>query len=121
MLCVAKLTDTSFVSGRHDQTLKLWNVEDGNVIRTFEGHTDAVRLMEMAMLSLLSVSAVTDILYSFACLSTSYRYTGCKVFKISKKYWRGGPLPTGYLSGKYFVKSGSLLNYGHSFFTESSS
>ena len=43
MLCVAKLTDTSFVSGRHDQTLKLWNVEDGNVIRTFEGHTDAVR------------------------------------------------------------------------------
>ena len=31
------------MSGSYDQTLKLWNVEDGNVIRTFEGHTDAVR------------------------------------------------------------------------------
>ena len=31
------------MSGSYDQTLKLWNVEDGNVICTFEGHTDAVR------------------------------------------------------------------------------
>ena len=29
------------MSGSYDQTLKLWNVEDGNVICTFEGHTDA--------------------------------------------------------------------------------
>ena len=42
-LCVAKQTDTTSVSGSYDQTLKLWNLEDGNVIRTFEGHTDAVR------------------------------------------------------------------------------
>ena len=50
MLCVAKLTDTSFVSGRHDQTLKLWNVEDGNVIRTFEGHADAKRYVRADIL-----------------------------------------------------------------------
>ena len=48
------------MSGSYDQTLKLWNLEDGNVIRTFEGHTDAVRLMEMAMLSLFRVAALED-------------------------------------------------------------
>ena len=32
--CVAKLTDTTFVSGYYDETLKLWNV-DNSLIRTF--------------------------------------------------------------------------------------
>ena len=41
--CVAKLTDTSFVSGSSDRTLILWNTEDGSVIRTFQGHTSDVR------------------------------------------------------------------------------
>ena len=61
MLCVAKLTDTSFVSGRHDQTLKLWNVEDGNVICTFEGHTDAVRCVGDGILDRVTcVAKLTD-------------------------------------------------------------
>ena len=61
MLCVAKLTDTSFVSGRHDQTLKLWNVEDGNVIRTFEGHIDAVRYVGIDILDRVTcVAKLTD-------------------------------------------------------------
>ena len=41
--CVAKLTDTTFVSGSGDKTLKLWNKENGSVIRTFRGHTSDVR------------------------------------------------------------------------------
>ena len=30
------------VSGSYDHTLKLWNLETGTLIHTFEGHTDAV-------------------------------------------------------------------------------
>ena len=64
MLCVAKLTDTSFVSGRHDQTLKLWNVEDGNVIRTFEGHIDAVRYVGIDILDRVTcVAKLTDTIF----------------------------------------------------------
>ena len=40
--CVAKLTGTTFVSGSRDNTLILWNKEDGSVIRTFRGHTNSV-------------------------------------------------------------------------------
>ena len=36
--CVAKLTDTTFVSGSYHETLKLWNVDDG-LIRTSKGYT----------------------------------------------------------------------------------
>ena len=50
MVCVAKLTDTTFFSASYDQTLKLWNVEDGNVIRTFEGHADAERYVRVDIL-----------------------------------------------------------------------
>ena len=50
VLCVAKLIDTTSVSGSYDQTLKLWNVEDGNVIRTFEGHADAKRYVRADIL-----------------------------------------------------------------------
>ena len=37
--CVAKLTDTTFVSGSKDNTLKLWNIVNNHAIRTYEGHT----------------------------------------------------------------------------------
>ena len=40
--CVAALTDTTFVSGSWDMTLKLWNVENNHAIRTFQGHTSSV-------------------------------------------------------------------------------
>ena len=43
MMCVAKLTDTTFVSGSGDRALKLWNVENNHAIRTFQGHTDLVQ------------------------------------------------------------------------------
>ena len=36
--CVAKLTDTIFVSGSYPETMKLWNVDDG-LIRTSKGYT----------------------------------------------------------------------------------
>ena len=42
-MCVAKLTDTTCVSGSGDRTLKLWNVENNHAIRTFQGHTDLVQ------------------------------------------------------------------------------
>ena len=72
MLCVAKLTDTSFVSGRHDQTLKLWNVEDGNVIRTFEGHADAERYVRVDILDRVTcVAKLTDTTF----VSGSYHET----------------------------------------------
>ena len=36
--CVAKLTDTIFVSGSYPETMKLWNVDDG-LFDTFKGYT----------------------------------------------------------------------------------
>ena len=40
--CVAKLTDTTFVSGSYHETLKLWNVDDG-LIRTSKGYTRGLK------------------------------------------------------------------------------
>ena len=49
------------MSGSYDQTFKLWNVEDGNVIRTFEGHTDAVRCVGDGILDRVTcVAKLTD-------------------------------------------------------------
>ena len=33
--CVAKLTDTTFVSGSEDMTLKLWNMENNDSVRSY--------------------------------------------------------------------------------------
>ena len=64
VLCVAKLIDTPFESGSYDQTLKLWNVEDGNVICTFEGHTDAVRCVGDDILDRVTcVAKLTDTIF----------------------------------------------------------
>ena len=49
------------MSGSYDQTLKLRNVEDGNVICTFEGHTDAVRCVGDDILDRVTcVAKLTD-------------------------------------------------------------
>ena len=33
---------TSLVSGSHDKTIKLWDMQTGGIIKTFQGHTDIV-------------------------------------------------------------------------------
>ena len=52
---------SSAAAGSYDQTLKRWNVEDGNVICTFEGHTDAVRYVGDDILDRVTcVAKLTD-------------------------------------------------------------
>ena len=40
--CVTKMSDSTFISGSNDNTLKLWNINNGKCIKTFEGHQNIV-------------------------------------------------------------------------------
>ena len=39
---VTSLSTSQILSCSHDKTVKLWNLEDGTCIRTFQGHTEFV-------------------------------------------------------------------------------
>ena len=64
LMCVAKLTDTTFVSGSADRTLKLWNIENNDSVRTFQGHTngvnDSVRTFQGHTNGVQCVAKLTD-------------------------------------------------------------
>ena len=48
------------LSASHDQTIKLFNVNDGTVLRTFRHHTDAVKCLALLPDGLRFVSGSTD-------------------------------------------------------------
>ena len=43
ILSLAILPNGDLVSGSCDNTIKIWNVEDGSVKRTLNGHTGSIR------------------------------------------------------------------------------
>uniref|UniRef100_A0A7S4I5I2 Phospholipase A-2-activating protein n=1 Tax=Vannella robusta TaxID=1487602 RepID=A0A7S4I5I2_9EUKA len=56
VLCVTVLQDGNFATGGSDKLIKLWNSTTGELIRTFQGHTDAVRKLVQVDLGLCSCS-----------------------------------------------------------------
>ena len=40
--CVTELKNGQFISGSRDKTLKLWDADTGQCLRTYEGHSDSV-------------------------------------------------------------------------------
>ena len=77
--------------------------------------------LEILMDSFWASTPSAAILYLLACYMISVRYSGWRVFRISKKYYLGGPLPCGNLSGKNIMNFWSFLNSGNSCLTDSSS
>ena len=55
---------------------------------------------EILMASFFWRTPSVEVLCMLAWAMSLARYSGYKVFKTLKKYARGGPLPTGNLSGK---------------------
>jgi WD40 repeat protein len=49
-----------FVSGSSDKTLKLWNIDNGQLIRTFEGHSDTIKTVKISNNNLYILSGSND-------------------------------------------------------------
>ena len=50
VICVEFSSDgTLLVSGSHDRTVKLWDMQTGGVVRTFSGHTGRVRCVSISV------------------------------------------------------------------------
>ena len=48
--CVEFSSDgTLLISGSHDKTVKLWDIQTGGVVRTFSGHTDLVQCVSISV------------------------------------------------------------------------
>ena len=54
------LDGTLLVSGSHDMTIKLWDVQTGGVIKTFCGHTDEVRSVSILADNTMIASGSSD-------------------------------------------------------------
>lgn len=54
--CLQIWDDTTLATGSYDNTIKLWNLETGEEIRTLKGHTRGIRSLQMDDHKLLSAS-----------------------------------------------------------------
>jgi F-box and WD-40 domain protein MET30 len=54
--CLQIWDDTTLATGSYDNTIKIWNLESGEEVRTLKGHTRGIRSLQMDDTKLLSAS-----------------------------------------------------------------
>jgi len=43
--CIIELDDRKFASGSEDRTIKIWDAQEGRLVKTITGHKDQVRAL----------------------------------------------------------------------------